>query len=89
MKIKDKDRFIARMLTAIAIASSITTAGLGANMLINKDKMQENTTAENIAYQTAVTTSGTLCASSTMMAITANYIVRRKKEREQENLYTK
>lgn len=80
----DMDRLIARMLTAIAIASTITTAGLGTNMLINKDEMKENTTAQNIAYQTAVTTSGAICASSTAMTITANYMVKRKKEREQE-----
>ena len=84
MKIKDRNRFIARMLTAIAIASTITTAGLGANSLINKESLNDNTVAENIAFQTATTTSAAVCASSTMMAITANYMVKRKKEHEQE-----
>lgn len=82
MKIKDKDRLIARMLTTIAVASWLSTAGLGANMLINQDKMKDFTDKQNIAYQTAVTASGTIAASSTMMAIPAYHIVKRKKQRE-------
>lgn len=82
MKIKDKDRLIARMLTTIAVASWIGTAGLGINMLINQDKIEDFTDKQNIAYQTAVTASSTIAASSTMMAIPAHHLVKHKKQRE-------
>ncbi len=89
MKIKDKDRLIARMLLGIAIASSISTTALGINSIINQDKMEDNSVDENVAYQTAVTVSGTICASSTMMAIPAYHIVKRKKDRHQDDEFTK
>ena len=47
------------------------------------DKAQKDfTDKQNIAYQTAVTASSTIAASSTMMAIPAYHIVKRKKQRE-------